>query len=1423
MPWALNFALFWAVACGGGVPLADNPDVPASLRTRAQRNERLVEKEARRRLGHDGRGVKVGFWIIGRETDPTRAVRNRETWLRDEPRVSIVVAKESGVASDARVVAVPVPAPVPAAEIASGSMLNGTHVREQSTKRKYHVLNKFLRAKVLSMLVAICAAETEDFSVVMDEDTAINATNLRSWLATRRDSGPLYAGTQRFGGPAGNKSATSLPRLGGGPGIVFSNDAARLLCDARCSHDDVRLGGGDEMLKACADKAKVRATTSPLFSRLPAWSVRDPSWYISFHRMNPVPGSRNFDHDPRCRIVSRHVSDTGRMLDWPYQEHRCLPFFSIVGTPKSGTTSLFGHLVQNPEVRAPARKELRAFKPVVTPNKGFTMTASKVADLYPHVDPRDFVVAGDATPATLFHPVAPSLLVGEMRMRCVVLLRHPVSRSLSEFHNKRYAERWTGGAPSFDALVRATVLPLHREPAALLACQASKLTRCVPPVIWQSWYDLFLPAWFARDDGGGDDRVLLVFSEAFFADGQRVLDTVADFLSLRRFRIESDVVFNNHAARGVEPTDFQRGTNVLFKNATEPLCESEDVLDAAYGLMNDSIRALLPIVRERNYDLPEATAAAEAVRRIRSAMNGDKNENHHSGRMPYRDLRQEEAMNPSAMRRKRLVAWRNIPESLNFVDEENEVWRTKQAQLHYTNRGRWWTSVSSTVAKRWTLTFIVGMLTAVVGIFITYFTQFFTQKKFDTVLKVMKEEQRGKLQRGSSFFAWCGFNLLFASFATLMVWLEPVAAGSGISEVKCYLNGINIPRIVRFQTLACKALGVLFSVSAALPVGKEGPMIHSGSVIAAALAQGTRSIAAFGHDLRVLEFRTDPEKRDFVACGASAGVAAAFGAPIGGVLFALEEGASFWSTALTWRAFFCGMITIYTLYVVRNSENLWGTAASTKMFSFGEFTSFEDGKFNFSVWELLLFILLGCLGGLAGATFNGVNRRITIIRAKWVRSKGARALEALAVTFLCSVVMYVIPWIWPKCTQRPQVQVTWTQQEKDIVEELVQFHCPDGKYNEVASLFFTDSDTAIKQLFHFREVGNFNEDVDTFSSLAIATFYVPYTILACITYGIAVPSGLFVPSLLSGAALGRLVGHLLHRLDAQSGTFADSGTYALVGAAAGLGGMARMTISLTVILLEATGNVQNLLPLMLALMAARWVGNVFNHGLYDIHIRLKRLPYLEEEVPHIAAERAATAAQIMCQNPRVFPPLVRVGEIYDTLRACRHECFPVVSNLDERQLAGTVLRRTLCMIIHHRAYAPPGEEPSNRSDVKTRALSPLLSSAIFERAYPRYPKADELTVADIDRNCWLDLRPYADTAPFTVQDCASVQRTYKLFRTLGLRHLIVVDGANRVKGIITRKDLDEPTLEERLSWWDDTELESYQHEAHPSTMARFSV
>lgn len=719
-------------------------------------------------------------------------------------------------------------------------------------------------------------------------------------------------------------------------------------------------------------------------------------------------------------------------------------------------------------------------------------------------------------------------------------------------------------------------------------------------------------------------------------------------------------------------------------------------------------------------------------------------------------------------------------DSLDFEQDESRIWRAQQSQRQSSDRGKYWTRGKKRALARWALTFFIGMMTGLLAVAITTTTLALSEWKFSVVHGLVDSD--GFF---TAFLAYWALNLLFTLVASLCAVLEPLAAGSGIPEIKCYLNGIALPRVVRFKTLLCKAFGVTFTVASGLPAGKEGPMVHSGAVVAAGVSQGKSTVLGVNTSCaRVSDFRNDREKRDFVACGAAAGVAAAFGAPIGGVLFSLEEGASFWSTRLTWRAFFCAMMTVLTLYIVRSAEYSFGKNDNTSMFSFGEFYSLQESRSNYSVWELILFIVLGAMGGLMGAAFNAVNRRISVWRAENVQVTQPlrRVGEALAITTLMTCVSFGLSAAWVSCTEKPVATSDWTKQETDLLNTLVSFGCDkETEYNELASLFMAPADNAIKQLFHFQETGD--TEANTFSSGALFLFLMPYILMGCVTYGVAVPSGLFVPSLLSGAALGRLVGHLLHLLDNSHGTFADSGTYALIGAASMLGGMARMTISLTVILLEATGDMQYVVPLMLALMTARWVGNIFNEGLYDIHIHLRGLPFLEETVPQIVREYDLDVEKVMAQPVRHLREVVTVEEIFICLTSCEHDCFPVVHQIADsaEHVVGTVQRRVLSTVLECRAFNRPSAVGGDRSA--------LVTQEMLARLYPRYPIVEDMNFTTEELMCTVDLRPYLNCAPFIVRQTASVERAYRLFRTLGLRHLIVVDDSNSLVGMLTRKDL----------------------------------
>lgn len=86
-------------------------------------------------------------------------------------------------------------------------------------------------------------------------------------------------------------------------------------------------------------------------------------------------------------------------------------------------------------------------------------------------------------------------------------------------------------------------------------------------------------------------------------------------------------------------------------------------------------------------------------------------------------------------------------------------------------------------------------------------------------------------------------------------------------------------------------VGAVLSNSAGMALGKEGPLMHIGSIIAAILGQGGST--KYHLKWKVLRFfKNDRDRRDLVTCGIAAGVATAFRAPIGGVIFAFEEAAS---------------------------------------------------------------------------------------------------------------------------------------------------------------------------------------------------------------------------------------------------------------------------------------------------------------------------------------------------------------------------------------------------------------------------------------------------------------------------------------------------------------------------------------------------
>lgn len=140
----------------------------------------------------------------------------------------------------------------------------------------------------------------------------------------------------------------------------------------------------------------------------------------------------------------------------------------------------------------------------------------------------------------------------------------------------------------------------------------------------------------------------------------------------------------------------------------------------------------------------------------------------------------------------------------------------------------------------------------------------------------------------------------------LTAYKAPGAAGSGNAELIAYLNGVNYPKIIGWNTLVVKIVGVTLSVIGGLCVGKEGPLAHIGANVGAAIA--------YFPFPRFEYLRNDRNKRELIAAGISSGVSAAFGAPIGGALFAYElsKPNEFWKFSVLWKSFFACATAVFS-------------------------------------------------------------------------------------------------------------------------------------------------------------------------------------------------------------------------------------------------------------------------------------------------------------------------------------------------------------------------------------------------------------------------------------------------------------------------------------------------------------------------------
>ncbi|KAF7512139.1 hypothetical protein GJ744_002301 [Endocarpon pusillum] len=583
------------------------------------------------------------------------------------------------------------------------------------------------------------------------------------------------------------------------------------------------------------------------------------------------------------------------------------------------------------------------------------------------------------------------------------------------------------------------------------------------------------------------------------------------------------------------------------------------------------------------------------------------------------------------------------------------------------------------------------------------------------------------------------FSVLFALVSAFLVkQYAPYAAGSGISEIKCIIAGFVMQGFLDFKTFLIKSICLPLAIASGLSVGKEGPSVHyavcAGNVISRYFDKYRRNAA---------------KTREILTATAAAGVAVAFGSPIGGVLFSLEEMATYFPLKTLWRSYFCALVATAVL-------------AAMNPFRTGQLVMFQvkyDRTWHF--FEIIFFILIGIFGGLYGAFVIKWNLRAQAFRKKYLTKYAIP--EAVILAGATALLCY--PNMFLRIDMTEMMEMLFLECEGDQDYDGI---C-EGKnrWSLILSLF------------------------------AATTLRI---LLVIISYGCKVPAGIFVPSMAIGASFGRMVGILvqaLHESFPNSRFFSacepdvaciTPGTYAFLGAGAALSGIMHITISVTVIMFELTGALTYILPTMIVVGVTKAVGDRFGKGgIADRMIWFNGFPFLDNKGEHsfgVPVSQVMTSSDMSVLPSTNFP----VSAAEHILDSTPYSGFPIVEDMESKILTGYIGRTELRFAIDRarkQGLMSPSAKcsfaPSSSSQLGTSGnpATPIISSS------PAPLTFDDIATSSGQQT--VDFSPFVDATPITVHPRLPLETVMELFKKMGPR-VILVEHRGRLVGLVTVKD-----------------------------------